>query len=160
MPMGVYDKRGAKNPRWKGGRRKRKDGYVLRYAPGHPYANKNIVLEHRLVMEAKIGRYLKPHEIVHHINGIKDDNRIENLELTRRPEHSRMHSLGNSGSPFVPRASKAKVVRLYIEKSMILRDCADACGISYGSFRNHLTHYGIPIRGKDPWWKRKRKRAI
>ncbi len=77
------DKKGAKNPFWSGGKYKDKlNGYVLIYAPGHPFANKKgYVREHRLVMEKLMGRYLAKNEIVHHINKRKDDNRVENLEL-------------------------------------------------------------------------------
>ena len=47
----------------------------------HPFSKKGFVLEHRLVVEKFIGRYLKPEEVVHHINEIKNDNRIGNLFL-------------------------------------------------------------------------------
>jgi len=65
----------------KRGEKKIMDGYVMVYAPKHPRARMSRVLEHRLIIEKKIGRYLLPNESVHHINGIKTDNRPENLEL-------------------------------------------------------------------------------
>jgi hypothetical protein len=77
-----------KHPFWKGGRKKHSGGYILVFYPTHPFATKKYVFEHRLIMEKHLGRYIKPKEIVHHKNGIKDDNRIENLELfSSRSQH-------------------------------------------------------------------------
>ena len=72
---------------WKGGRRNRPDGYVRVVVPtSHPNPSEfhrgvPYMLEHRLVMEGAMGRYLGRSEVVHHINGNPADNRIENLEL-------------------------------------------------------------------------------
>ncbi len=75
-------KRGANSAAWRGGRRRDAKGYISIYLPNHPYATKaHYVLEHRLVMEEELGRYLLPSEKVHHRNRVKDDNRPENLEV-------------------------------------------------------------------------------
>lgn len=71
---------------------KRKDGYIKVFVPDHPMATKDgFVLKHRLIVEREIGRYLEPNEDVHHVNGVRDDNRIENLQLLSHSEHTRLH---------------------------------------------------------------------
>ena len=63
-------------------------GYILVFRPEHPFARMNgYVAQHRLVMEQVIGRFLDPSEVVHHKNGIRNDNRPENLELLNRSLH-------------------------------------------------------------------------
>lgn len=87
---------------WSGGRTTDKTGYVLARMNRHPHASRTgYVREHRLVMEAQLGRLLDPREVVDHCNGIVDDNRPENLvlystnadhlrgTLTGRPQRSR-----------------------------------------------------------------------
>jgi hypothetical protein len=87
-----HGSKGKLSGHWEGGRNKNSNDYIQIHKPDHPYCNiKGYVLEHRLVMEEHLGRYLTPEEIVHHINGIKTDNRIENLQLMTQSEHSKLH---------------------------------------------------------------------
>lgn len=72
---------------WKGGWFKDKWGYIYLYLPKHPNASRNYIAEHRVVMEKFLGRYLGSKEGVHHINGVKHDNRIENLAIIGRANH-------------------------------------------------------------------------
>ncbi len=84
--------RGERGNNWNGGRRKHGNRTYI-YSPKHPLATKcGYVLEYRLVMEKHLSRYLGKSEVVHHINGIKSDNRIENLKLFQdSSSHSGFH---------------------------------------------------------------------
>jgi len=69
-----------------------RDGYIRLYAGNHPYAGRRkMICEHVMIMELIIGRAILPNECVHHINGIRSDNRIENLQLMSRSSHSKLH---------------------------------------------------------------------
>lgn len=80
-------KMGEKHWNWKGSA-KITGGYFAIKKPEHPDANcGGYVLEHRLVMAKMLGRRLQSFEEVHHRNGIKNDNRKENLELVVKKKH-------------------------------------------------------------------------
>ena len=82
----------ATNIPWIVLRRINKEGYLLALVPNHPNARKDGYLyDHRVVMENFLGRLLLNTEVVHHINGVRDDNRIENLELMTLASHSSLH---------------------------------------------------------------------
>ena len=85
-------KRGSEHPSWKGGRHPVAQGYIKIWLnsddPFYPMANQEgYVLGHRLVMARHLGRCLDKDEVVHHLNGIRDDNRIKNLSLLHRTYH-------------------------------------------------------------------------
>lgn len=91
FPKGRF---GKNHPNWKGGRNVSgsKGKYIAIYNPEHPLSNKNgYVLEHRLVMEKKLKRFLKSNEIVHHKDGNGHNNKILNLQLTSRKKHFANH---------------------------------------------------------------------
>lgn len=90
-------RKGNKNGRWNNGKSQRKkDGYIIIILKSGDffYSMANLqghVLEHRLVIAKNLGRCLMPWEVVHHRNGIANDNRIENLRLSTFSDHKREH---------------------------------------------------------------------
>jgi hypothetical protein len=74
------------------GRWKTNYGYVIVYAPSSPEGKyRGWGFEHRVLMAEKIGRAISKEEVVHHKNGVRDDNRIENLEIMLKDEHDKYH---------------------------------------------------------------------
>lgn len=70
----------------------KKGDYIYAKVRNHPNRTKNnYVLAHRVIVENSIGRLLESFEVVHHINGDKKDNRIENLQILTASEHASLH---------------------------------------------------------------------
>lgn len=89
------------------------EGYVRITAPGHPFGRgpNSYVMEHRLVVEADLRvsnpasewlvrvddeLYLGPHAEVHHVDGDRGNNQLENLEVMSKADHARLHMTLNS----------------------------------------------------------------
>ncbi len=112
IKWGNSAREGKGNPNFSGGKYMDDKGYIRVLRPKHPYANRGYVYEHRLVMEAYLGRYLEPWETVHHINEIKIDNRLDNFFLTTPDEHSAIHREGKKKTH-----SQKNILRTAMKKS-------------------------------------------
>ena len=92
-------RKGEKSPNWNGGKKTTSGGYVVVFKPEHPRADKNgYVMEHILVFEKATGLCVPRNCAIHHLNGNKNDNRIENLCLMEFGAHTAFHNIGKKHS--------------------------------------------------------------
>jgi hypothetical protein len=109
---------GEKSRTWKGGIKKSKRGYVHVMQKDHPRADANgYVLQHILVMEQHLGRYLDKRFTVHHKNGIRNDNRIENLEI-RLGNHGPGHTITDTMDDLLYLYGLEKTISMLKERSI------------------------------------------
>lgn len=132
-----------KNPNWRGGRTVTEHGYVLvRAGVGHPLADcRGYAYEHRVVAQTKIGRPLQKSDIIHHLNGNRQDNRPENIIVTRSVgEHALQHR--SAGSTLRKPGQRNGVVR-----------CACGCGRKFrrfdsaGRLRKFVSGHNLRVKG-------------
>lgn len=99
-----HQARGKNNSMWKGGKRKRTDGYVYILVPEHPRSSRNYVMEHILIAENALGKRLPIKSQVHHIDNNRSNNNNNNLIVCENDEyhkllHIRTNALRESGNP-------------------------------------------------------------
>ena len=107
-------RKAEKSSNWRGGVRRTSKGYRQLLRPAHPRADScGYVMEHIAVWEEHAGRLVPPDYVIHHINGVKDDNRIENLALMTRAEHTKLHHIGaNRSEETVHRITEKRRLRI------------------------------------------------
>jgi hypothetical protein len=132
-------------------------GYRFIRMPTHPYAHDNkYIPEHRVIMERYLGRYLAPDELVHHIDGDKLNNQLENLLIVSMAQHRRIHNY--TTMKYSHGYSDESLIKLYSD-GFSTRDVACILGVSksaigdgvrrLGITRTHMSGAGRPKKTKS-----------
>ena len=134
---------GEKSARWNGGVCHHGDGYIFLMKKDHPRSNeKGYVFEHVLVAENKIGRFLLDNECVHHINGIRNDNRSENLIVLTKSEHAQHHSR-KEGKTY-------EFDNVFLQREYLMGKTIDEIALennsTYKVVRSRLLKFGVKLR--------------
>lgn len=141
--------KGEEHYNWKGGIRKGgKEGYTREKCPAHPYCDdRGYVLQHRLVMEKHLGRQLLPTEVVHHINRDTNDNRIENLMVYNKGEHTTLHRIGKNHTDI----AKDKIRLARLGKKRSVEDRKKMSERHKGTKHSEETKRKIGLKSKETW---------
>lgn len=129
LKWGDEARKGKGNSNWSGGKYFDDKGYVRVRMTDHPYQVHGYVYEHRLVLEDALGRYLRSWEACHHINEIKEDNRVSNLYLCTVSEHSKIHREGATHTmehkDYMRQKMKGRAPKNFKGKSKIVSEMLD-----------------------------------
>lgn len=111
------------HPNWNGGQFKKASGYIMVYRPSHPNCDsRGYIRRARLIAEQAHNRLLTSLEVMHHLNGIKDDDYPDNLVVCRsQGEHRHFHEPHNKGKVMVMNNNK----RQYIDEADIVRQLVE-----------------------------------
>lgn len=132
-----------------------KGDYNYAYVPEHPNATKNgYVLEHRVVMENHLGRLLNTNEVVHHKDGNKKNNHIDNLEVLSKEEHSKLHghSYGHKMAllkcPWCKKVFSKRRNQTFLSKKTTL-NCTCCSSSCRGKLSREIQLHGITNKMQD-----------
>ena len=125
------------------------DGYVLELCPDHPSANPyGFVLQHRLVVERHLGRFLTPLEVVHHKDMNPSNNDIDNLQVMSRREHMTLHRAFQREEKYFDPLTRESVEFALSQGG--LKAAAKLLGCSTETIRNNFPDLVEPYKRKSP----------
>ena len=140
LPIGAS---GALNPAWKGGLTRSTKGYWYVRKSEHPRASNGYVKRATIVLEEKLGRFLKDDELAHHENDDKEDDTPGNLTLMRTGGHTRLHHPKKRKRNPTSKCNNryqwpSDAVLLEMHKTMSLRKIAATIGCSHKAVDRRL----------------------